>query len=85
MTHQTVSVEKQSSFNPITAVLLILPLILLGSVIALFLSTGGGLDLAAPAPVEALTIERTILKPGSIDVMMRNTGPEEVTSPSLPA
>lgn len=79
MTQQTVSLEKQKSFNPITAILLILPLILLGGVIALFLSTGGGLQLAAPAPVEALTLERTILKPGSIDIILRNSGPEEVT------
>jgi zinc transporter ZupT len=71
--------EKQTSFNPITAALFILPLILLGGVIALFLSTGGGLDLTAPAPVEALAIERTILKPGSIDLVVRNSGPEELT------
>ncbi len=79
MTQQTVSVEKQKSFNWVTAILLILPLILLGGVIALFLSTGGGLELAAPAPIEALTVERTILKPDSIDVIVRNTGPEELT------
>lgn len=79
MTNQTVPLEKQKSFSPVTALLLILPLILLGGVIALFLSTGGGLNLAAPAPVEALTIERTILKPGSIDLVVRNSGPEELT------
>jgi zinc transporter, ZIP family len=79
MTQQTVSVEKQKSFNWVTALLLILPLILLGGVIALFLSTGGGLQLTAPAPIEALTVERTILKPGSIDVIVRNTGPDELT------
>ena len=79
MANQTVPVEKQTSFGPITALLLILPLILLGGVIALFLSTGGGLDLAAPAPVEALTVERTILKPGNIDLVVRNSGPEELT------
>jgi ZIP family zinc transporter len=79
MTNQTVSVEKQKPFSPLTALLLILPLLLLGGVIALFLSTGGGLDLAAPAPVEALTVERTILKPGSINLLVRNSGPEELT------
>src|SRR6185295_19924888 len=79
MTQQTVSVEKQKSFNWVTALLLILPLILLGGVIALFLSTGGGLQLTAPAPIEALTVERTILKPNSIDIIVRNTGPEELT------
>ena len=44
-------------------VLLVLPLIILGVVILLFLTTGGGLDLTSPAPVEALTVERTVLHP----------------------
>jgi zinc transporter ZupT len=79
MTQQTVPLEKQKSFNWLTAILLILPLILLGGVIALFLSTGGGLELAAPAPVEALSVERTVLKPGQIEVVVRNSGPEELT------
>lgn len=61
------------------AVLLLLPLILLGGVIALFVSTGGGLDLAPPAPLEELTIERTLLEPGSIEIVVRNSGPEELT------
>jgi len=52
---------------------------LLGGVIALFLTTGGGLHLAAPAPIEALTVERTILKPNSIDIVVRNGGPTEIT------
>ena len=51
MAQQTISAEKKTSFNWLTAVLLVVPLILLGAVIALFLSTGGGLQLAAPAPV----------------------------------
>jgi zinc transporter ZupT len=79
MTNQTAPVEKQSSFSPVTALLLILPLLLLGGVIALFLSTGGGLDLAAPVPIEALTIERTLLKPGTIELVVRNSGPEALT------
>jgi ZIP family zinc transporter len=79
MTETTISLEKQKKFSLITAVLLILPLILLGAVIALFLSTGGGLNLTAPAPVEALTVERTLLKPGQIDLVVRNSGPEALT------
>jgi zinc transporter ZupT len=79
MTEQTVSVPKEKSFSWFTAILLLLPLILLGGLIALFLNTGGGLDLAAPVPLEALTVERTILKPGAIEVIVRNSGPEEVT------
>jgi zinc transporter ZupT len=78
MANQTmISVKK--GFNPTTALLLVLPLILLAGVILLFLNTGGGLQLTSPAPVEALTVERTILKPGSIDIVVRNGGPEEVT------
>ncbi len=79
MSNQTVPLEKKQSFSLTTALLIILPLILLGAVIVLFLNTGGGLQLAAPAPVEALTIERTVLKPGRIDLEVRNSGPETVT------
>ncbi|HXV97787.1 MAG TPA: metal transporter, partial [Anaerolineae bacterium] len=79
MTQQIISTEKKTSFSWLTAILLVVPLILLGAVIALFLSTGGGLQLAAPAPVEALTVERTILKPGTIQLVVRNSGPEALT------
>ncbi|MBI5842650.1 MAG: metal transporter [Chloroflexi bacterium] len=59
--------------------LLLLPIILLAGVIALFLSTGGGLTLDSAAPVESLAIERYVLHPKSIDLHVRNTGPEDVT------
>ena len=71
--------NKQKSFSLVTGVLLILPLILLGVVILVFLNTGGGLDLEIPAPIEDLTIERTILDQGTIDIILRNTGPEDIT------
>ena len=77
MTEQTQT--KSRGFGPTTAILLILPLILLAGVIVLFLNTGGGLQLAAPAPVEALTVERVVLEPGSINIVVRNAGPEELT------
>ncbi len=79
MTQKAASAEKQSNFSPVTAILLILPLILLGGVIVLFLNTGGGLQLEAPAPVEAITVERTILKPHNIDIIVRNGSPREIT------
>jgi zinc transporter ZupT len=79
MSESTISERKSKSFNLTTAVLLVLPLVVLGGVIALFLSTGGGLQLAAPAPVEDLTIERTVLVPGGIDVVVRNAGPADLT------
>ena len=59
--------------------LLLLPVILLAGVIALFLSTGGGLNLSTAAPVEGLSVERYVLKHNSIELHVRNTGPEEIT------
>lgn len=79
MTQQTATADRQKPFNWLTAVLLILPLILLGGVIVLFLNTSGGLQLVAPAPVEALTAERTVLTPGNIEIVVRNGSPETVT------
>jgi zinc transporter ZupT len=78
MAENTVTPPKERQFTLTTAVLLILPLLVLGGVIWLFLTTGGGLQLTSPVPVEALTVERTVLKPGQIDVVVRNTGPEEL-------
>ena len=46
-----------SRFTFKTLGLLLLPLLLLGGVIAIFLNTGGGLSLESPVPVEGLTIE----------------------------
>ena len=78
MEDQTVLQTKSKSLKPATALLVILPLLVLGGVIALFLRTGGGLRLSPPAPVEDLKVERTILKPGSIDLLVRNAGPQDV-------
>jgi len=61
-----------------TLILLLIPVILLVGVIILFLSTGGGLDLEAAAPVEELTIERYTLERNEIELHIRNTGPEEI-------
>jgi zinc transporter, ZIP family len=69
--------------NVRTIVLLLIPVILLGGVIALFLSTGGGLKLTSPAPVENLNVERYVLKRGSIDLQIQNTGPDEIKIASV--
>ena len=66
-----------------TLVLLLIPIILLIGVIALFLATGGGLNLQAPVPVENLDIERYHLEPNEIELYVRNTGPEELTVASV--
>ena len=57
-----------SRFSFKTLGLLLLPLLLLGGVIAIFLNTGGGLNLKSPVPVEALTIERYVLKNDLIEI-----------------
>lgn len=77
MTEQTLPATKKR-FTLRTLGLLLIPIILLAGVIALFLSTGGGLDLQSPAPIEDLKVERYVLKRGNIDVYVRNTGPKEV-------
>src|SRR5215207_10061490 len=66
-------------FSLQTLVLLLIPIILLIGVIVLFLSTGGGLNLEAPVPLENLDIERYTLKKDNIELHVRNTGPEELT------
>ncbi|NJC98243.1 MAG: metal transporter [Anaerolineales bacterium] len=66
-----------------TFVLLLVPIILLAGVIAVFLSTGGGLDLGSPAPVEHLDIERYHLESNTIELNVRNTGPDELTIASV--
>ena len=80
MTQQT---AQPSRFTFRTLLLLLVPIILLAGVIALFLSTGGGLDLQSAAPVEDLSIERYILKRNLIELHVRNTGPEELTIAQL--
>jgi len=69
----------QKRLNLTTVVLLVLPLLALGAVIALFLSTGGGLQMTSPAPVESLAVERVVLEPGSIEIQVRNSSPDEIT------
>lgn len=74
-------VTRQSPIQ--TIVLFLIPLILLAGVIVLFLSTGGGLDLEAPVPVETLDIERYTLRKNNIELHVRNTGPAELTIASV--
>ena len=66
-----------------TFILLLIPILLLAGVIVLFLSTGGGLRLTSPAPLENLDVEKYILKHNSIDLYIRNTGPEDLKVASI--
>jgi zinc transporter, ZIP family len=68
-----------SRFSFKTLVLLLLPLLVLGGVIAIFLNTGGGLDLKSPIPVEGLTMERYVLKQNLIEIHVLNSSPQEIT------
>jgi len=79
MSDQVIPANEKKGVSPLRAVLLILPLVALGGVILLFLATGGGLTLKSPAPVESLVVERTVLRPGEIDIQVRNAGPEDLT------
>jgi zinc transporter ZupT len=64
--------------------LVLLPLLLLGVVLAWLVATGGGLaDLAGP-PLEQVTIQRiTLPEPGVIRVEVVNDGPQPVTIPQV--
>ncbi|MBI5952802.1 MAG: metal transporter [Chloroflexi bacterium] len=75
----TENTTKTTRFTFQNLILLLVPVILLAGVIALFLSTGGGLGLESAAPVEGLDVERYVLKENSIELHVRNTGPEEIT------
>jgi len=61
-------------------VLLLVPLVLLAGVIALFaLTDGAGLNVEPAVPIETVQFERTVLKPGEIELHLRNTSPEDVS------
>jgi zinc transporter ZupT len=76
---ETTSQPATRRFTLQTLLLLLIPILLLVGVIVLFLSTGGGLDLEAPVPVENLAIERYRLERNTIELHVQNTGPEELT------
>jgi zinc transporter, ZIP family len=55
------------------------PLLLIAAAIGLFAVLGGpGLDERRGPPVEELAVERTVLRPGEIELTVRNTGPDPV-------
>jgi len=56
----------------------LLPLLLLGAAIGLFVALGEpGLERNG-VPIEQVTVERTVLRPGEIELVVRNDGPDPV-------
>ena len=65
-------------------ILALLPLLLLGIVLAYLVVSGGGLRELAGPPVEQVTIQRiTLPQPGIIRVDVVNDGPQAVTIPQV--
>lgn len=63
-----------------TLALFAVPVLLLAAVIAVFLFTAGaGLNVEPAAPIESLIFDRTVLRPGEIELHVRNTGPRALT------
>jgi ZIP family zinc transporter len=58
----------------------IAPIVVLIAVIALFVSTrGAGLNVEPAVPIETVQFGRTILRPGEIELNLRNTSAEPIT------
>ncbi len=73
-----------SRFGARTLALLLLPLVLLVGVIALFVSTNSaGLAITPAAPLETVQFGRTVLRPGHIELSLRNTSPQPITVAQL--
>ncbi len=67
-----------------TWALFAVPVLLLAAVIAAFLLTAGaGLNVEPAAPIEALTFDRSVLRPGEIELHLRNTGPRPLRLSSV--
>jgi zinc transporter, ZIP family len=57
----------------------IAPLLLIGLLVAAFIAFDPIGELRSTPPVETLSFERTTLEPGSVELLVRNDGPDEVT------
>ena len=62
-----------------TLVLFSFPVLVLAGVIAVFVITNGaGLNITPAGPIETVQFGRTILRPGQIELHLRNTSPETI-------
>jgi zinc transporter ZupT len=58
----------------------LVPLVLIAIAIGVFAALGGpGIEKRNGVPVEELAVERTVLRPGVIELTVRNDGPDPVT------
>lgn len=73
--------EKTNSANLLKTIgMFLIPVLLLIGVIALFVATSGaGLNIEPAAPIESVQFDRTVLKPGIIELQLQNTSPQEIT------
>jgi hypothetical protein len=58
----------------------LLPLVIVGAAIAVFVALDApGLGERTGVPIEEVAVERTVLEPGVIELLVRNDGPDPVT------
>lgn len=75
----TTSPLPSKKFGLKTLALFLLPMLPLAGIIALFVFTkGAGLNVTPAAPIETVQFERTILRPGQIELHLRNTSPQAI-------
>jgi ZIP family zinc transporter len=55
-----------------------IPLLLIGLAAVVILTVGPGLDSRRGPPIEKLSVEQTVLRPGEIRLTVRNDGPDSV-------
>ncbi len=83
-TRSTPSQAQSNTGSRFVWLLALVPLLLLGVVLALLATTGGGLTGLAGPPVEHVVIERiTLPEAGIITITVVNDGPQEVTIPQV--
>ena len=62
-----------------TILIFCLPILLLAGVVGVFVFTdGAGLNITPAVPVESVQVGQTILRPGVIELHLRNTSPKEI-------
>jgi len=72
--------ERQRGLNLPAWVLGLIPLLLIAVAVGAFAALGGpGLGERRGPPVEELAVERTVMRPGAIELTVRNDGPDAVT------